>query len=465
MREFETLFKRTNNTLDKKRFRKPFGIKGNVIPARYEEFKNAIDTGIRDVIKEEIRIEDVKDEINVVRNYIENSKFKEEDKEYLNILNGSVNDAFMEYRKAKIGWGDVSNAIKNFRDTAKRYFESADQMAYLERARQGFEKFKDAYGAGDHKWKRFLIEIEDGGLQAMFLGLKPGMLTEKGDFPNEYIGKLKEHSGGDIDIMDIEDDYLVFSKSNVKRIFLKYQEYFPGYSPDLEVSSYLSNLVEPQKSEEKSLVFSKSNAKKIFTKYREHLPGYTPGLEVSAYFSNIDFSQAPEEIDRKKDYKLQDIPQGLLFGYEPHSVEQFATYNDLRVALWAIHKGSYDKFREIEQRRSITNLEDSKDMLDQRNDIILAKYFCSGDSAFQDKHKDKVSEILANWKPQYRPSKEARDYVVAQRSIHLDGLGFQYIGDPTSEGNIHFVKMVTDIFDQSGMSNFVKTENTQNISD
>jgi hypothetical protein len=74
-----------------------------------------------------------------------------------------------------------------------------------------------------------------------------------------------------------------------------------------------------------------------------------------------------------------------------------------------------------------------------------------------------VFELLATWREaDCIPSEEARNYVVAQRPIELSGFGISYAGDPTSSENKNFVKKVTDIFDQSGMSRF-KKENTQNI--
>jgi len=60
----------------------------------------------------------------------------------------------------------------------------------LQRAKKGFKLFRKMHGVGGDGWKRFLIQTEDGGLQAMVLGLKPCMLTEK--FSDEYIEMLKK---------------------------------------------------------------------------------------------------------------------------------------------------------------------------------------------------------------------------------------------------------------------------------
>jgi hypothetical protein len=178
-------------------------------------------------------------------------------------------------------------------------------------------------------------------------------------------------------------------------------------------------------------IFSEKNVDKVLKAHPYYFPTYDSASSISSYLSELGrqpVTQQPEHLD---------IQRGLLHGFPLQASEAFPKYQEARNTLFDL----IEEFPENSEKKH-----------------FLQKYFDTRNyndvNTFRDTNQKEMREILDTHLP-YMPE-DAKQHILNSRYIHAPGI--LYVSDhPTSSENQTLIQRVRNIFQFSGMNDFLQT--------
>jgi hypothetical protein len=277
----------------------------------------------------------------------------------------------------------------------------------IETAKQGFERFKTSYEAGDEKWKDFLTKTSGGKTLALvLLGIKPcAEFTNNDNKEKAVINMLRSNSGEDFGIADghivhREGCLIVFLENSVRKVLETHSEYFPGYTSESPAGLYINQI---------------------------------------------------EKFTATEDRKEKDKQRGLLFGITRKNVEEYAEHVD-----------KYEEFMGMMRLRGISKLyfhNNPKRKALRDEGEKLREYYGSDDPT----HRATLTEAIHIIK-EYARSEDEAQYLLERGIITIvpsvnegeEEACFQYIGRLGSPANEQLAEETELILKESGIADFFR---------
>jgi len=314
--------------------------------------------------------------------------------------------------------------------------QALESTMFLEKAKQGVERFKKLYKSGNKDVQSYLTMTVSGAeLQAALLGLKAQinglgdlipdenhLISSRPELKQPLVKLLREHAVEDSEVIEnssLPGGIAFYDKSGMKKLISQDPELFPGYTPESSIDSRLLKAIGNRKSKEEGLSLSQWEDRngglfgillidrKAFIKF----PQFAQFTRLKRYLNK----QGPQPLDVKMD---------LLSENDKNLLRQFSELE-----------------RPLSARKDLaTALELTYQIAKEHDNFVKA-------------HKEELSDIIKKCFPDI--PEDAKRYCIEARGVHLRG--FNYIAsDPHSKETKDFIKRVNDTFEQSGMNDFLR---------